>query len=115
MKHWTPEEIARWHAQTFPQATQASQLIKLEEELEERQNAGSQENRLRETADIIIVCTALNLRWNSRIAGMIADTFCTSAEICEKISAFVDAKMQENTHRRWEIIPDGRYIERLEA
>lgn len=111
MKHWTPEEITVWHTRTFPEATAASQLLKLEEELEEWESAGSKERQLEATADVIIVCTALTYRWNSRIAGIIADAFGTTPEICEKISAFVDAKMESNTHRRWKIIPDGRYIE----
>lgn len=111
MKHWPPEEIAKWHAKIFPNATEASQLLKLEEELKERLNAGPAECRMEETADVIIVCTALKLRWNSRIAEIIADSFCADPVVCEKIAAFVDIKMHENLHRRWKIIPGGEYIE----
>lgn len=107
-------EIKTWHAETFPGTNFSGQLLKLEEELEEFNQAETREESLKELADVFIVCAGLS-RWNSHIAQIILiecilkNQFGFSGE--EIIQAIKD-KMEIN-HKRteagvWKQLPDGR-------
>lgn len=63
--------IKRWHEKTFPDATLAGQLAKLEEEIEETLKTDPNKDKaafFEEIADVLIVCAGLR-RFNSKIGN----------------------------------------------
>lgn len=62
--------IKRWHEKTFPDATLAGQLAKLEEEICESLKVGKKDKAalFEEIADVLIVCAGLR-RFDSKIGN----------------------------------------------
>lgn len=95
------ENIKKWHARTFPKATLATQILKLEEELKEAKTA-PEKKFAQEVADIFIVCAGLK-RWSSLIAEFFIDKFLTQAstETILLMLEEIEKKMKINKKRRW--------------
>lgn len=53
------EKIKKWNEKTFPDATMAGQLMKLEEELREFTETKTQKEQTKELADVFIVLGGL--------------------------------------------------------
>lgn len=99
---WTDKDIVEWHKKTFPDTDLKSQLLKLEEELLEMEEATKktdQEAIMNEVADVYIVSVVLAKRYHSRIGISYLRYFCfTNIQILEHVSK----KMDENVKRTWE-------------
>lgn len=101
--------IAKWHEQTFPDATLQGQLEKMSEETAEY----IVDNSLEELADMFIVCCGM-----TRYSGIAAVVFFNNvfAELNKLTPAdrinfdkIVDAKMEKNRARVWAKSGDGLY------
>lgn len=90
------EKMAEAHKKLFPNATLESQVWKLEEEIKEFDNAQSYGERLKERADIQIVCGGL-YRWCPVLADSISDYFWWNG-----VEQEVNRKWQINLKRKWE-------------
>ena len=101
MTDWTPEQIAKWHEDTFPNATMESQLLKLEEEIGEY---FSSEDDMEEYADVYIVVKVLQLRYKSLIGDIMSELLLNDDDVIRCINN----KMDINTQRKWEFV-DGVY------
>lgn len=103
------EEIKKWHEKTFPDATLAGQLAKLEEEINENLNA-DKESFLEEVADVLIVCAGL-LRFDSKIGVATTNKYVEHAnsDILAKIINAIQKKMEKNKKRKWKKTEDGRF------
>lgn len=99
------KKLSKEHEKLFPNATAESQLWKLEEELNEYAEAKTEEDEIKELADIWIVCGGL-YRWMPRTAGVVY-CFYSDDRIDEmydlyKIEQEVKRKWQINLNRKWE-------------
>ena len=94
------EKMADAHKKLFPNATAESQLWKMEEEIQEFEEAIRKRDDgqfVKEHADIIIVCGGL-YRWFPKTAKAIYDYYG-----CHKlIEKEVNRKWQINLKRKWE-------------
>lgn len=99
-------QIAAWHEQTFPDATEESQILKLNEEFGEYADG----EFIEELADVFIVAASLSERW-----GNMLGTFTMKAAVKhagkEKDVLYnaIRQKMDVNAARVWKKLPDGRY------
>lgn len=105
------KEIAKWHKATFPDATEESQLLKLQEEIKEFENADD-DTRFEELADIFIVCSSLIHRWNNLIGNGVALLLFPlnkSSELLKELKSAVLLKMLTNVERKWVKQEKGTY------
>ena len=93
------EKMAKAHKKLFPNASLESQCWKMEEEILEYEEADF-ENKIKESADIVIVCGGL-YRWCPRTAKAIASIALNNA-FYQEIEAEVNRKWQINLNRKWE-------------
>nr|DAY67499.1 MAG TPA: Protein of unknown function (DUF550) [Caudoviricetes sp.] len=104
--------IKRWHEKTFPDATLAGQLAKLEEEICESLKVGKKDKAalFEEIADILIVCAGLR-RFDSKIGISIENNYLNNAtlDILSVIDLAIIQKMNKNRKRKWEKTEDGRF------
>lgn len=107
--NWTDEKIVAWHKETFPYTTISEQLLKLEEELKkvvEAQKNGEKEHSYDEMADVYIVCTVLDKRFDSTTGryflGLIKE------HPVRNIKMRVCKKMNINAKRTWK---DNKHVE----
>lgn len=104
--------IKRWHEKTFPDATLAGQLAKLEEEICESLKVGKKDKAafFEEIADVLIVCAGLR-RFNSKIGISIENNYIDNAtpDILSVIDLAIIQKMNKNRKRKWEKTEDGRF------
>lgn len=100
------DEIKEWHEKTFPDATLSGQLIKLEEELKELDEAQSVEESLKEMADVYIVCCGLD-RWDSKVSEILQLHFITV--ITEDLVKAIKAKHEKNLKRVWVKTQEGTF------
>lgn len=99
-------EIGEWHKQTFPNATLAGQLAKLEEELNEFKNAPLGQ-RSEELADIFIVLAGLR-NFDSSIGRDYEQMFIWARRIKGFFPSLVE-KMEKNKQRNWKEVRPGEY------
>lgn len=109
----TLEEIAAWNTETFPSASQAGQLMKLEEELHEYAESDLEDgeaNRDKELADVVIVCAGLR-RWSSLVGQHILAMVLAGANASQvnALLDLVDEKMAKNRARIWLQDGEGKY------
>lgn len=108
-------EIAEWHEQTFPDASEDGQILKLSEEftewLELKQNAASWEEQYKEIADVLIVAGVLEFRYDNAMGKFIFDDIIEGLYLNDSIVVLneVQTKMEINRRRKWIKLPDGRY------
>jgi hypothetical protein len=108
-------EIAEWHEQTFPDATEDGQILKLSEEFTEWREAGqdfdNREEKYAELADILIVAGVLEFRYDNAMGKFIFDDIIEGLYLNDSIVVLnaVQTKMEINRRRKWIKLPDGRY------
>lgn len=105
--------IKRWHEKTFPDATLAGQLAKLEEEIQETLKTDPNKDKaafFEEIADVLIVCAGLR-RFNSKIGISIENNYIDNAtpDILAVIDLAIIQKMNKNRKRKWKKTEDGRF------
>lgn len=102
--------IKEWNEKTFPDATLAGQLAKLEEEIEEMMQAKNNEDKMKELADVFIVLGGLR-RWNSKIG--ISQENCHVAimdtPILTNLIVEIAQKMEINLKRVWKKSGNGKF------
>lgn len=106
----TIETIAKWHKETFPDATIDGQKAKFEEELKEYNEAVN----MQELADMFIVACGI-ARFDSVAAleffAVVFKALCTWKIIGAwgVLQTVIDDKMSKNRKRVWNKTDDGRY------
>lgn len=103
---WTEESISEWHKETFPNATLASQLLKMHEELLELQNTDVEDTDkfTEELADCLIVASTLAGRFKSPVGNLIVSTLLPDKNlpaVCLHIMYAINEKMEKNLKRKW--------------
>ena len=99
-------QIAAWHEYTFPDATEESQILKLNEEFGEYADG----EFIEELADVFIVAASLSERW-----GNMMGTFTMKAVVKharrdkDALYQEIRRKMEINCLRKWTKLPDGRH------
>lgn len=95
----TPKSIAEWSGQVFPTLDKDAQLEKLVEETREYMKAKSDEERIKELADIYIVASILKERFDCKLGwDMFQGIFTLKMTGVYKA---VDEKMKINRARKW--------------
>ena len=108
-------EIARWNKETFPDATESGQVLKLSEEFEELRDAIENADFLTsEKADCFIVAAALKERFNNALGRFVLDYLIEemtdqSEAIAAEYFEAIEKKMEINRARVWNKMPDGRF------
>lgn len=104
------EKIKKWNEKTFPDATMAGQLMKLEEELREFTETKTQKEQTKELADVFIVLGGLK-RWDCLIGNFIRNKLFDDAPVCalKRILKAIRRKMDINRKRTWKKSGDGRF------
>ena len=103
-------KIAKWNKKTFPDATMAGQLMKLEEELEEFAKAKTVQEQRNEIADIFIVLGGLK-RWDCMIGNFMCNKLFYDMHACvlKSVLKAIRRKMDINRKRAWKKSGDGRF------
>lgn len=96
----TPKTISEWSEKVFPTLTKDSQLEKLIEETREFINAKTEEEKIKELADVYIVASILKERFDCKLGfdmyrGIYNDNMTS-------VYSAVDEKMKINRSRVWE-------------
>lgn len=108
-------EIAEWHEQTFPDATEDGQVLKISEEFTEFQEAkietDKREETLKELVDVLIVAAVLEFRYNNAMGKFIFNVITEALDLYDSIVILnaIQTKMEINRRRKWVKLPDGRY------
>lgn len=108
-------EISFWHEQTFPDATEDSQILKLSEEItewrESKQNANSWDEQYKEIADVLIVAAVLEFRYDNVMGKYIFNDIIEGLYMNDSMTVLnaVKNKMEINRRRKWIKLSDGRY------
>lgn len=115
------EEVAKWHKKAMPHATLATQLLKLNEELNELSMAGDDylakassdnlELANMELADVLLCCFVLSHRFKSCVGTIIANGLLEHMPEIVKGSVFMCIKLKHdiNKVRKWQEIEPGVY------
>lgn len=96
----TPKTISEWSTQVFPVLEKQSQQCKLVEEVFEYIKAKTEEEKIKELADIYIVASILKERFCDNIGFRFFQGFFT-ADMTAVYPA-IDEKMKINRSRVWE-------------
>ena len=106
------KSIIEWHEQTFPKANLKGQIVKIEEEWDEFQNAGTYKELVEECADLFIVACGI-----ARFSAL--DALFYFHQIEHLIGAnniyrvsfekAIDKKMAKNRKRKWSTTAEGTY------
>ena len=95
----TPKSIAEWSEQVFPTLDKDAQLEKLIEETREYMKAKSDDERIKELADIYIMASILKERFDCKLGwGVFQGIFTLDMTGVYKA---VDEKMKINRARKW--------------
>lgn len=101
------EEIVSWHKKIFPEATEESQVLKLDEELKELKKAsidGDMNQVKNESIDVVIVSSVLKDRYSNAIGDVvfssIMDKISSVADFNEVVVA-LENKLEINKKRKW--------------
>lgn len=100
------EKMAKEHEKLFPNASLESQIWKLEEEAKEFQLAETEQDKMKELADILIVCGGL-YRWCPLVAKTQAYSVYRTIDYdfnvyISDFESEVNRKWQINLKRKWE-------------
>ena len=93
------EKMAREHEQLFPICSLESQILKMEEELNELKQAATIEQVINETADCIIVCAGIY-----RFSPLTAQRLLGSLVIMGGMEEAVERKWNINMNRKWKFV-----------
>lgn len=94
------KSISDWSSEVFPTLTKEAQLEKLIEEVAEFAKATTDEERMKELADIYIVSSILKNRFNCGL-GWTAFRSLYNIKLND-VYIWVDEKMKINRNRKWE-------------
>lgn len=100
----TTETIKQWHEETFPDVTFDGQLEKFEEEIKEYREAESDEDKLAELADLLIVAAGIARFDKERSQELTMLVHITTSEDGYDMTELWDAvqkKMKINRQRKW--------------
>ncbi len=102
--------VKEWNEKTFPDATMAGQLAKLEEEIQEMKDADNEDNIVKEIADMAIVMGGLR-RWSSLLGAFHEKHLLSTLDnkALARLIAEIAKKMTINQERKWEKVEDGKY------
>lgn len=108
--HLELEEIKEWNEETFPDATLAGQLAKLEEEFKELAEAKEMEEKEKELADVFIVLGGLR-RWESHVGRLLENKFAEDMPfpLLGCLLGEIQKKMKINRKRVWKKSGDGKF------
>lgn len=108
--HLELEEIKEWNEETFPDATLAGQLAKLEEEFKELAEAKEMEEKEKELADVFIVLGGLR-RWESHVGRHLENKFAEDMPfpLLGCLLGEIQKKMKINRKRVWKKSGDGKF------
>ena len=101
------KQVQEFQDRVFADRTLESQLLKLEEELLEYNQAGSKDRMCEELADVIIVCWGLE-KFNSYIGEDILYRYDDCINYYN-VGVEIKKKLEILKKRKWEKLPDGRY------
>jgi hypothetical protein len=93
------EKMAKEHEKLFPKADLASQVIKLEEELNEVGEAKDEDHVIRELADCVICCAGM-YRFAPKTAELLDGAIGTASR--KYVDEEVERKWRINLKRTWE-------------
>lgn len=96
----TQKSISEWSEQVFPVLEKYSQQNKLVEEVLEYINAKTDEEKVKELADIYIVASILRERFRENIGFKFFQAFYTND--MATVYSVIDEKMKINRSRVWE-------------
>lgn len=96
----TPKTINEWSVQAFPVLEKRSQHNKLVEEVLEYIKAKTDEEKIKELADIYIVASILRERFGENIGFSFFQEFFTNDMVT--VYSAIDEKMKINRSRIWE-------------
>lgn len=102
--------IAKWHEETFPDATLEGQLKKYDEEKEEF--AKSDRKDLSELADMFIVACGVarfDMCWGIYTLNNVSFWRDVSGFDTRKLCEAIEKKMEKNRKRVWEKIGNGTF------
>lgn len=107
----TFKTIAKWHKETFPDATLEGQIKKYDEEKSEFETATG-EDRLTELADMVIVSAGV-YRFDRDFGSFLcARTYMIASDAGFDMTELwhaIDKKMETNRRRVWQKTEDGRF------
>lgn len=103
------EEIVEWHKKTFPDASEISQILKLDEEFKEYKES-SPADVPHAFADCLIVAVALTFRYKNPLGKFVFEMLTMLGMPDEPALVALREKMQINRERVWIKMPDGSYI-----
>lgn len=103
MKHWTKDDIFRWHMEALPDCTINEQRIKAHKESKEFYDARKTDDyasKLEEFADVYIANVALWVRYHD-FNGRLMVEFIERSKKWDEIAEAVDCKMDINATRKF--------------
>ena len=103
MRHWTKDDIMRWHMEALPECTINEQRIKAHKEAKEFYDArkfGDYAAKLEELVDVYIANVALWLRYHDHNARLMVE-FIETLKKWLDIAEAVDCKMEINAKRKF--------------
>lgn len=101
--------IAKWHEETFPDATLEGQLAKYRDE--ESEWIASDYKDLNELADMFIVACGVarfDMYESSYLLADVLDWLADEGISFDKLKSFIETKMKTNRQRKW-AISNGKY------
>ena len=114
-------DVAKWHKKAMPNATHATQLLKLEEELDELDKAAgvyikdpTRENRAeacQEVADVVLCGVVLEKRFKSKVGPAVVNGILEQMPwpLRHVVERYVIEKHEINKLRKWQEVKPGYY------
>lgn len=112
------DNAVRWHIDTFKECTFESQLVKLEEELNELKDVVEIEGEgvdryVEEVVDVLIVSYVLAIRFNSEVGGFVFsemehNLISEYPKLAKRVKKALEDKMKINRNRIW-VFENGKY------
>lgn len=99
------KDIVEWHYSAFPDCTLESQLLKVNGEMGEMFNAGTNDAEAwKERADVCIASIALSMRFNAPLGDYLMTRLYYECHDFERLRREIKEKMKINKSREWEKI-----------
>ena len=112
------DSAVHWHMDTFKECTFESQLVKLEEELNELKDVIEAEGEgvdryIEEVVDVLIVSYVLAIRFNSELGGFVFsemehNLISEYPVLAKRVKKALEDKMEINRNRIW-VFENGKY------
>lgn len=107
----TQNELCKWHKKTLPHVTLATQLLKLEEELDELAKAKTENDIAMELTDVIICSFILAERFKSHVGYTVFNSMerLMDGQMTGRVQVYLSLKLEINKSRKWKEIEPGVY------